>query len=204
MEGEWTDKDERDAAQPRKDPPLVLIVDDEKQLADLYADYLKDKYQVKTAYSGQEALKSVNSRVSVVLLDRNIPDLSGSEILSKIRQEEYKCRVAMVTSVKPNLDVLEMGFDEYVTKPALQEDLTETVEVLLARSEYDSKLQRYYALITKQSLLEREIDEDKLSKSTEYTNLTGEIQLVKSELDQIIGEFNDQDFVASFRNLGQN
>lgn len=52
----------------------VLVVDDEKDLADVYAEHLKERYTVRTEYSGNEALEAMSPDVDVVLLDRRMPD----------------------------------------------------------------------------------------------------------------------------------
>ncbi|TKX52052.1 response regulator, partial [Halorubrum sp. SS7] len=61
-------------------PPLVLVVEDEPDLADLYAAWLGDEYRVRTAYGGREALDQLDEtddEVDAILLDRRMPGLSG-------------------------------------------------------------------------------------------------------------------------------
>ncbi len=85
------------------DLPLVLVVEDEPDLADLYATWLRGEYRVRVAYGGREALEKLDDEVEVVLLDRRMPDLSGDEALKEIRERGFDCRVAMVTAVEPDL-----------------------------------------------------------------------------------------------------
>jgi len=101
-------------------PPLVLVVEDEPDLADLYAAWLGDEYRVRTAYGGQEALDELDEaddEVDAILLDRRMPGLSGDEVLAAVRERGIDCRVAMVTAVEPDFDILKMGFDDYLVKP---------------------------------------------------------------------------------------
>jgi CheY-like chemotaxis protein len=65
----------------------VLIVDDESEVADVYALRLREEYETRTAYGGEEALDTIDSDMDVVLLDRRMPDLSGDEVLERIRSD---------------------------------------------------------------------------------------------------------------------
>ncbi|MDX1748088.1 MAG: response regulator, partial [Halobacteriales archaeon] len=62
-----------------EDRPVVLIVDDEPEIVDLYNRRLKGTYAVRTAYGGTEALEEADESVDIVLLDRRMPDLSGDD-----------------------------------------------------------------------------------------------------------------------------
>lgn len=136
------------------DLPTVLVVDDEPDVADAYAAQLSAGYHVKTAYSGEEALEKLGSDVDVVLLDRRMPGVSGDDVLEEIREMGIECRVAMVTAVDPDFDILDMGFDDYVVKPVSRDDLYETVDRLLTYSSYDDTFQQYFSLVSKRAALQ--------------------------------------------------
>ncbi|PSQ11434.1 hypothetical protein BRC93_05455 [Halobacteriales archaeon QS_5_70_15] len=110
-------------ARPR---PSVLIVDDDRDLADLYATWLQDDYYTRTVYSGRDALDELHDGIDVVLLDRRLPDIPGDEVLVTLRDRGMDCRVSMVTAVNPGFDILELGFDDYLTKPIDREELRRT------------------------------------------------------------------------------
>lgn len=93
--------------------PVVLVVDDEEDLANLYSQWLSDDYAVRTAYNGEQALERLDETVDVVLLDRRMPGLSGDDALNRIREREYDCRVAMVTAVDP--DTISSSLDSMTT-----------------------------------------------------------------------------------------
>ncbi|MCF2239981.1 response regulator, partial [Halobacterium salinarum] len=115
----------------------VLVVDDERGLADLYTIWLEDDYNVKTAYSGTEAIDAIDPTIDVALLDRQMPDVSGDDVLDELRERGIECRVAMVTAVEPELDIIGLGFDDYLQKPVDRDTLLETVGRLQRRSTYD-------------------------------------------------------------------
>ncbi|MFB6251503.1 MAG: HalX domain-containing protein [Halobellus sp.] len=186
------------------DPPLVLVVEDEPDLADLYATWLRDNYRVRVAYGGREALDELDDEVDVALLDRRMPDLSGDEALEAIRERGVDCRVAMVTAVEPDYDIVEMGFDDYLVKPVSREALKETIENLLLRDTYDEGIQELFSLASKKALLESEKDAVSLENNEEYQELTERVAELRNDLDETLGQLgDDDDFAAMYRDIGQ-
>lgn len=184
------------------DEPVVLIVEDEPDIVDTYELWLDAGYEVRTAESGDEGLRRLDDSVDVVLLDRKMPGLSGDELLERIHERGLDCLVAMVTAVEPDFDILEMGFDTYLTKPVRQEQLTETVEALLTRSEYDSLLQRYYAMVEKRAALDATKPEEALARNEEYSQLSTAIEELRDRLSETIGDTaDDEEFIATIRRV---
>lgn len=183
--------------------PLVLIVEDEPDLADLYATWLRDDYRVRVAYGGREALDELDDEVDVVLLDRRMPDLSGDEALAEIRNRGFECRVAMVTAVEPDFDIIAMGFDDYLVKPVSREALTDTVSNLILRNTYDVGIQDLFSLASKKALLESEKDQATLEDNQEYQELTAQLAELRSELDETLGQLDDnKGLSAVYRDIG--
>ncbi|MGQ4556188.1 bacterio-opsin activator domain-containing protein [Halobellus sp. GM3] len=134
--------------------PVVLVVDDDRDLADTCEYWLRDDFDVRVAYGGEAALDRMSDDVDVVLLDRRMPDLSGDEVLEAIHARGYDCRVAMMTAVDPDTDIVEMPFDEYLVKPVDEESVRGTVEELLVRSEFDEQVREYFALESTEAALD--------------------------------------------------
>ncbi|MFC7204026.1 HalX domain-containing protein [Haloferax namakaokahaiae] len=185
------------------DQPLVLIVEDEPDLADLYATWLRDDYRVRVAYGGREALDNLDDEVNVVLLDRRMPDLSGDEALAEIRNRGFECRVAMVTAVEPDFDIIAMGFDDYLVKPVSRESLTETVSNLILRNTYDTGVQELFSLASKKALLEAEKDEATLEDNEEYTTLDTRLDELRETLDETLNQLDEtRGISAVYRDIG--
>lgn len=184
------------------EPATVLVVDDEPDVADAYAAQLETEFIVSTAYGGQEALDKIDEAVDVVLLDRRMPGISGDEVLEKIRERDLNVRVAMVTAVDPDFDIIDMPFDDYVIKPVSRDDLFETINRLLTTSEYEKRLRRYYALTAKHATLLANKPESELAESEQFQNLETEMEEMQAALDETVSEFTDEDFTAAFRDLG--
>jgi DNA-binding response OmpR family regulator len=174
----------------------VLIVDDEAALADLYAAWLEQDWNVETAYGGQEALEMVGPETDIVLLDRRMPEVSGDDVLEEIRNRGLDCRVAMVTAVDPEFDILDMPFDAYLSKPAPREELTATVGRLDTLSEYEDAFQRHFALVSKRAVLESEHPRTELQSNEEYEELLEDIEAVETDLDELTDGFGAADFDA--------
>ena len=98
----------------------ILIVDDEKEIADVVELYLQNEYHVLKFYTGQDALDCIEStRIDLAILDVMLPDIDGFTILKKIR-EKYTFPVIMLTAKTEYLDKitgLTMGADDYIPKP---------------------------------------------------------------------------------------
>lgn len=175
----------------------VLAVDDLPEYLDLYEVILGERYDLRTARDGESALEALDEDVDVVLLDRNMPEVSGDDVLERIRDAGYDCRVAMVSAVEPSVDVLEMGFDTYLVKPVSGDHLVETVERLLRRARYDDGLQELYALCSKRALL-RAHDERERDAIAE---LERRIEERRKSLDHVAQHFSADDFRATFHDI---
>ncbi len=184
-----------------EDSATILVVEDEEDLAQLYAQWLRSEYRVRVAYRGEQAIESFDKNVDIVLLDRRMPGISGDEVLEMILDEGYTCRVAMVTAVEPDFDIIDMGFDDYLVKPVSSQDLHATVRRLVKRSTYDTRLKRYASLVSKKSALEAEKPPSELDSNERYHELTREIEDLRSSVDGIVEEFDTDDVAAVLRDI---
>ena len=121
----------------------VLIVDDEKEIADVVELYLQNEYHVLKFYTGQDALDCIEStRIDLAILDVMLPDIDGFTILKKIR-EKYTFPVIMLTAKTEYLDKitgLTMGADDYIPKPFNPLELVARVKAQMRRyTQYNDK-----------------------------------------------------------------
>lgn len=179
----------------------VVVVEDNEEMASLLEIWLEDDYTVDIANDCATAYDLIDERVDVVLLDRELPDGSGDEVLEHIRAEAYQCRVAMVTAVDPGLDIIKMGFDDYLCKPLERRELHDTVERLLNQSEYEEEVQRLYSLVKKKALLEENLLDGKLKGSDEYETLQTEIEVLNEDLTEKAVSFSEHQFYAEMQRL---
>lgn len=174
------------------EPPTVLIVEDEKDLADLFAAWLADRYEIRTAHDGETALENVDESVDVVLLDRRMPGLAGDEVLKEIRNRNFDCRVVVVSAVDPDFDIIKMGFDDYLNKPVDKERLSDTVERMVALTSYDETLQEYQQLVRARSMLSSGKRQSELEASDEFAELEQRITELEPLVDDRLEEIAEE------------
>jgi DNA-binding response OmpR family regulator len=132
-----TDPDARSSARPTAS---ILLVEDEEAIADALAFSLANEgFQVATAADGESALEHRIADYDVVILDLNLPRLSGIEVCRRIRRSSI-VPILMLTARTGELDRvlgLEVGADDYVPKPFSTAELVSRVRALLRRTEME-------------------------------------------------------------------
>jgi class 3 adenylate cyclase len=117
--------------------PRVLVVDDHEQNVELLEAYLADNYEILKAYNGEEALEKVGADPpDLILLDVVMPGLDGYEVCRRLKQGEETrfIPVVMVTALKEKeerVKGLEVGADDFLTKPVDSSELLARVKSLL-------------------------------------------------------------------------
>ncbi|WP_253738819.1 HalX domain-containing protein [Halohasta salina] len=191
----------------------ILVVEDDTSVTKLYVQFLEPEYTVLTAETAQAGIDTLlgehdsdddpsTTAVDAVLLDRRLPDAPGEEVLDFIEEQGFDCRVAMVTGVEPDFDIVDMGFDLYIVKPVTRSELLEAVETLFVRSEYGGLLREAASLASKRALLESEKSDAELEASDEYTTLLDRMSELDDELLDLAGSLSSDDYRVMFRDLG--
>lgn len=124
----------------------ILIVDDEKEIADLIEVYLKnDGFTVHKFYSGIEALKCIEETdLDLAILDVMLPDIDGFHICQKIREKYYYPVIMLTAKVEDGDKImgLTIGADDYITKPFNPLEVVARVKTQLRRyMRYNSSTQ---------------------------------------------------------------
>ncbi|MCH7580284.1 MAG: response regulator transcription factor [Chloroflexi bacterium] len=123
----------------------VLVVDDEKNIVQLARLYLnKEGYEVESAYDGLEALKMAKSvRPDLIILDLMMPEMDGLEVCRELRKTS-NVPIIMLTAKGDDIDRivgLEIGADDYMTKPFNPRELVARVKAVLRRTAQDAPAQ---------------------------------------------------------------
>ena len=117
--------------------PLILIVEDDNHIKNLISTTLKvNKYNYLVATSGNEAIMlAVSHKPDIILLDLGLPDMDGVEIIKNVR--EWSNIPIIVISArsedKDKIDALDLGADDYITKPFSVEELLARIRVATRR-----------------------------------------------------------------------
>jgi two-component system response regulator AtoC len=124
----------------------ILIIDDEKNIREIFSLLLEEQgYAVQEAKNGTDGLKKIQAFFpDVVLLDMNLPDLSGIEVLAKIKESLPACEVIIITAfgtIKTAVEATKLGAYDYLEKPIDNDELllliSRALEVKKLRNEVD-------------------------------------------------------------------
>jgi two-component system, OmpR family, response regulator VicR len=126
-------------------PKKILVVDDEQPIADILQFHLeKEGYEVIVAYDGADALQKVEEgQPDLMLLDIMLPEKDGMEVCREVRKK-YHFPIIMLTAKDSEIDKvlgLELGADDYVTKPFSARELIARVKANLRRHQNDAPAQ---------------------------------------------------------------
>lgn len=120
----------------------LLVVDDEPEICDFLKSFFEDRdFEVQTALSGEEALKTVETfHPQVTLLDIKMGTVDGLAVLRQIKEKYPKVKVIMVTALETTdkiEEAMRLGADNYITKPLsleyLENDVREKIASLTSR-----------------------------------------------------------------------
>ncbi len=133
--------------------PNLLIVDDELGARQSLEVILEDDYNVFSAMNGTEGLEILQHKaIDLVLLDVNMPDMDGLEVLRRIKEQDDEIDVIMVSALnlaRKAADAIKSGAYDYITKPYEPEDILSTVNRVISKQRLNREL----------DLLRREVEE---------------------------------------------
>jgi len=116
----------------------ILVVDDDRNMRLLTSARLKDRYTVKTACDGREALEIIHKGgIDLVIADIMMPEMDGYELLSSLRNDGFKTPFLFLTAKEAYTDKEKgfmLGTDDYMTKPFSSDELLWRVQALLRRA----------------------------------------------------------------------
>lgn len=154
----------------------ILLVEDNVRLAERISHYLRQKYVVDVAQSGNDAIeKSTKLNYTVIVLDLGLPDMSGYEVCEKLRFLNVKSPIMVLTgnaNMAERIRLLNAGADDYVTKPFNTEELKARI---LAASRRQTR-EHIKSLLTYKDIIIN-LDEHKVSRAG------SEIPLRRKEFD---------------------
>jgi DNA-binding NtrC family response regulator len=124
--------------------PEILVIDDEEGIRKLLATILADKdYNVDTAANGEEAIRKANEKVyNIALIDIMLPDMSGIELLTQIKETKPRTRKIIMTgnpSLQNAVEALNKGADAYIMKPLDVENMLNTIAEQYAKQVAERK-----------------------------------------------------------------
>jgi DNA-binding NtrC family response regulator len=124
--------------------PTILIVDDDPGARQSLEVILEDDYRILSAGSGQEALEVFQREsVDLILLDVNMPEMDGLEVLRRIKEQDDTVDVIMVSALnlaRKAVDAIRLGAYDYITKPYEPDDILSTVNRAISQQRLHREL----------------------------------------------------------------
>ena len=193
----------------------ILVVEDEEDILELVSFNLKKEgYQVRGVTSGEEALQEVRRKIpSLIILDLMLPGVDGFDVCKSLKNDPRTKAVpiVMLTARSEEADIvigLELGADDYLTKPFSPKELIARVRAILRRSKTD---------ISDQEILQKVHDIEINVKRHEVLISGNQINLTSTEFrvlrlladrpgwvftrDQIVGAVHDQEYAVTDRSV---
>ncbi len=167
----------------------VLIVEDEMSISDIIKFNLnKEGYEIETAYNGEEGLrKAQGSNFDLILLDIMLPQMDGFQVCRKIR-ETSNVPIIMLTAKEEEVDKvlgLELGADDYITKPFGMRELIARIKANIRRTEFASDVSETNSKISNYGNITIDMTKYEVRKNDKPLELTlREFELLKYLAEQ--------------------
>jgi len=200
-------KQEENANRAAEDLPRILIVDDEPDLVEMLSFHLKKRgYETHLAFNGREAWEELNSiHPDLLILDLMMPEIDGWEVCRLVRRNENPMIrnipiliLSARTLPEDRIQGLELGADDYLTKPFSLAELTLRIDRILQKKKTVAELYR-------------EVDRLRLQMREQETNLREIIHDLKNPLMSIgasakvlMRKDPDEEKISFLRNIYQN
>jgi DNA-binding response OmpR family regulator len=123
----------------------VLIVDDDQENLQLVSDMLRAEFEPVTASNGREGiLTAVREQPDIILLDVNMPEMDGFEVCKRLREQPGTRQIPIImlttaSSLDSRVKGLDLGADDYITKPFQVRELVARIHARVRRHEADRK-----------------------------------------------------------------
>lgn len=168
------------------DDPIVLLLKRDPDLSERYAAWLGDDYTVRVAESGEAARRQFDDAVDVVLLERDLPDTAGEDLLGRLKASGVECGFAMLTETEPDAELLRLDVDEYVTEPIERAELRALVDRLVERAAVEGAMEEYLSALSKKRALEADLDEEGRESDPRYRSLSSELLARRRQIESLL------------------
>lgn len=146
----------------------IYLVEDEENLNHILKSYLeKEEFQVTAFLNGESARKGIDNRPDLWVLDIMLPDIDGFQLLKEIKEKDKDVPIIFISARDKDIDRiigLEMGSDDYISKPFMPRELVIRVQKLLKRVYNNSKSENIieledYTIDIEKRLVKLKVDE---------------------------------------------
>lgn len=175
------------------DQSTVLVVDDEQRVAECYKIFVEQQHNAEVAIGGREAVEKLDENYDIVLLDRRMPDLHGSEVIDYINEEDHACRVIIISAIDPDMEILKNEFVKYIKKPVEQDELLQAIQETIVFDESGQSHIEYLKLIEKAHIMQSEFTKVKLEDNHYYNKIIDSINSMREQFnDNVINDLHQK------------
>lgn len=182
------------------DELTILVIDDNESCRDLYAVWLGESHDVRSAPDGRAGLEMLDADVDLVVLDREMPGPSGTDVARDIAAGAHDPHVAMVSGKELDFDLAEFPVDDYLRKPVDGRDLQTVVGQFQVEDAYHAALDELFSLTDELAALESACAESELATSDEYRRLQRRVAEKRAEVEAALSSL-DADWPVTFETI---
>ncbi|WP_324757740.1 response regulator [Haloarcula sp. GH36] len=164
----------------------VMVADDDPDMRECYRLWLGESYDVVTVADGDTALDRLDETVDVLVLDREMPGSNGGTVAREVAAGPFEPAVLMISGVEPDVDLLDIPVDEYLTKPVGRDAVLSAVERVGVVTQFQSELQELFALASRAATLESAVGQAQLDDCGEYARLLSRLREKRSAVDDAL------------------
>ncbi|MFC6989216.1 response regulator transcription factor [Haloplanus sp. GCM10025708] len=131
-----SERENRNSDRSNSEPPVqrpsratVLLVDDDEDFRETLALWMADeRWEIREAADGAEALEKLDGTVDILVLDRGMPTVSGPTVIERLDEQPFDGRVVVVSAFEPDADLNESMVADYLTKPIDRQGFLDVLE----------------------------------------------------------------------------
>ncbi|MFB6256549.1 MAG: response regulator transcription factor [Haloplanus sp.] len=138
---------------------------------------------VARADCGAKALDRCDKGIDVVMLDRHMPRVSGDEVLAELRDSSFTPRIAFVSAAIPDVGIVDLDIDAYLSKPVERDAYLDLVRSLLRRETVPETVDRYLSNLSKRAALLQTESRSVLRTDRSYADLEAELSELATRID---------------------
>ena len=172
--------------------PVVLLVEDEQELADQYVEWLAEDWAIDVKTAVEPGLDELSARPAVVLIGENA-DEDAEQLRDLVRERDQSVRMAFIGRDERSLEPVEDGPVAWLCDSVSRETLRETVDALSLRVTYDELMAEYYDLAFERARMAAAHDGDTPEDHERFRELEDRLLAIRTALDDVLADLSDHD-----------
>ena len=162
--------------------PRILLVDADRRITEMYAQWLTNRYTVSRAHNDEELEEQLDETIDVLLADERLP---GTALSDAIGNTDGTCRILVLVGDRPRLDLLDLECDDILRKPIVQETALESIDEQLSRQGEPAERRELESIRTRLRLFESIYSADRLESTDSYDELRTRLESLEETAETL-------------------